>query len=265
VDGLPVLGTVLQTAAGTTPATQTPSSTPTAHASAADPTVTVTSSTGLTDGQGVTVSGSGYGANAFGAVVQCSSAPGQPTVTVQGNAVPVSCTNPLHAVKSTDASGAFTTAFTVHTGTVGPPATGTDSAGNDASADAAKYPCPPTPAQQASGVTCVIGYGDTSGDQASAPISFAAAGPSSGGSTSSSATATAGTTGTTGASGTTAGAPTTAGSGGSGGSLASTGAGPGLWATALTGLLLAAAGLVLLASVQVAIVLHRRRRPVAAA
>ena len=61
------------------------------------------------------------------------------------------------------------------TGTVGPPTTGTDSSGGNAATDAAKYPCPPTPAQQAAGASCFIAFGDLAGDQATTPISFAGA------------------------------------------------------------------------------------------
>ncbi len=49
----------------------------------------------------------------------------------------------------------------------------TDSTGGSPATDAAKFPCPPTAAQQAAGDTCVIAFGDASGDQATANISFA--------------------------------------------------------------------------------------------
>ena len=67
--------------------------------------------------------------------------------------------------------------FTVTTGTVGPPSTtGTETGGSgNPTADAANYPCPPTPAQQAAGASCFIAFGDFAGDQATAPISFAGA------------------------------------------------------------------------------------------
>ena len=55
------------------------------------------------------------------------------------------CTNPLNAITATDASGNLDPNFTIVAGTVGPPATGTDSSGGDAATDAANYPCPPTP------------------------------------------------------------------------------------------------------------------------
>ena len=126
-------------------------------ASAATPTLTVAPSTGLqpTGSTAVTVSGSGYAASSLGGISECNSASGQPTIEVAGNAVPVSCSNPLNAITTTSGSGDLGPyPFTVTTGTVGPPATGTDSSGGDAATDAAKYPCPPTTAQQAAGDTC---------------------------------------------------------------------------------------------------------------
>jgi hypothetical protein len=134
--------------------------------------ITVSPSTGLTAGATVTVSGSGFAANTTGAVTQCSGALGQPTIAVAGNEVPVSCTSPLLHLVTTDASGSFSMTFTIVGGVTGPPATGTDSSGGDAATDAAAYTCPPTTAQQAAGVTCVIGFGDLAGEQAITPILF---------------------------------------------------------------------------------------------
>ena len=133
--------------------------------------LSVSQDTGLTAGQSVTVSGTGYAANSPGAVLQCNSDAGQPTISVALNDVPVSCTIP--SVHSTDGSGNLpSTSFTVHTGTVGPPTAGTDSAGNAAAADATLYPCPPTAAQLAAGDTCVIAFGDFAGDKATHVIHF---------------------------------------------------------------------------------------------
>jgi len=145
-------------------------------------TITVSPSTGL-QAQGtttVTVTGAGYAANSVGAILECNNDSSQPTVSLEGNQTPVSCGPPPLAtgatnLQPTNASGGFSASFTVTTGTVGPPTTGTDSAGNSAAADAAKYPCPPTTAQQAAGVSCVIAYGDLAGDEASTNISFAGA------------------------------------------------------------------------------------------
>jgi hypothetical protein len=158
-------------------------------------TLSVSPSTDLTDGQGVTVSGSGFTASSTGGVIECNNDPGQPTISFLGNAVPVSCTSPLAALKSTDSSGnlaAFT--FTVVTGTVGPPTTsGTDSAGNPPATDAALYPCPPTPAQVTAGDSCVVAFGDEAGDKATQNISFS----SSTGTTTTTTTTTSSTTTTT--------------------------------------------------------------------
>ena len=161
-------------------------------AGAATATVTVTPSTGL-QAQGnttVTVSGSGFAASSAGAILECNdygvtvatSTP-QPTVALEGHPAPVSCgPNPLPGgtpgptVVATNASGnVAATAFTVTTGTIGPPAAGTDSSGGNAATDAANYPCPPTSAQQAAGASCFIAFGDATGTQATAPISFAGA------------------------------------------------------------------------------------------
>jgi len=135
-------------------------------------TLQVTPNSGLSDGSSVSVSGSGFTAGSAGGVIECNNTAGQPTIQVVGNAVPVSCTNPLLALTTTDSSGALSATFTVHTGIVGPPATGTDSGGGGAATDAASYPCPPTAAQQGAGASCVLAFGDQAGDQATTPISF---------------------------------------------------------------------------------------------
>lgn len=135
--------------------------------------LTVDPDTNLTKGEKVSVTGSGMADSSYGSVIECNLANNEPTVQVEGNAVPVGCTNPLQSIQSTNSSGGFSTTFTIQTGTIGPPGQGTDSAGNPASADAAKYPCPPTPAQQAAGTTCDIVFGDVGGDQDTTPIQFA--------------------------------------------------------------------------------------------
>ena len=146
------------------------------------------------------MTGSGYDATSTGAVLECNNASGQPTISVLGNNIPVSCTNPLNSLHTTDASGNLSTTFTIVSGVTGPPGTGTDSAGGDAATDAAAYPCPPTPAQITAGVSCTIAYGDQGGAQASSLISFG------GGTTT---TTSGGTTTTTAQSTTTTTAPTT--------------------------------------------------------
>lgn len=149
---------------------------------AAGGSLSVTPSTGLSDGQKITVSGSGFAKNSTGTITECNGDPSQPTVGLAGNQVPVGCANPLNSLVTTDSKGNLpATSYTVHTGTVGPAATGTDSAGNDAATDAAKYPCPPTAAQIAAGVSCNITFGDAGGDDISQNIAFTT---SSGGGTS---------------------------------------------------------------------------------
>jgi hypothetical protein len=66
--------------------------------------------------------------------------------------------------------------FPVVEGFPGPPCgtqCTTDTGGTgDPFADAGNYPCPPTAAQQAAGVTCGIIYGNLAGDGVTTPISF---------------------------------------------------------------------------------------------
>jgi len=150
------------------------------------PTLTVTPSSGLSSGDSVSVTGAGYQADSIGAVLECNTAAGEPTVAL-GSPVsaplPVGCTAPTYnQVTSTSSAGTMSATYTVTTGTVGPPCgasndvitvcPGTDSAGQDPTSDAANYPCPPTAAQQAAGATCVVLYGDENGDRASVPILF---------------------------------------------------------------------------------------------
>jgi hypothetical protein len=162
-------------------------------------TLMVTPSTNLTNGESVTVSGSGFDVSAAGGIVECNSDPSQPTISLLGNAIPVSCTAPTAHLKSTDPSGNLAaSSFPIVDGVTGPPTSGTDSAGHPATTDAMAYPCPPTAVQITAGDTCSVAFGDSSGASASAVISFAGGG---GGTT----TTTASTTTTT----TTAGSTTT--------------------------------------------------------
>jgi hypothetical protein len=143
----------------------------------ATPNLTVTPSTGLKAGDVVQVSGSGFTPNSTGAILECNSDTHQPTISFLGNNVPVSCTSPLNKIVSTDGSGNVpTTSFTIVVGTTGPPTTGTDSSGHDATADAANFPCPPTAAQIAAGDTCIIAFGDQAMDMATMAIMFAGGG-----------------------------------------------------------------------------------------
>ena len=139
--------------------------------------LTVTPSTDLSGGQVVSVSGAGFADSSEGSIVECSNVPGQPTVTVLGNAVPVSCTNPLGHVTSTTSSGDLAaTNFTIVQGTVGPPGSGNDSNGVSGATDAASYPCPPTPTQVSDGYYCTISFGDLANDEASQELAFSTSG-----------------------------------------------------------------------------------------
>jgi len=136
----------------------------------------VAPSTGLTNGQSVTVTATGFTANASGAILECNNTSPQPTVMVLGNAIPVSCTNPLLTLQTTDASGNVTAPFTVVTGTTGPPGGLPDSDGNPGATDAPKFPCPPTAAQIAAGASCVIAFGVQGGGQQIQDITFSGQG-----------------------------------------------------------------------------------------
>jgi hypothetical protein len=136
-------------------------------------TLTVNPGTCLTGGMVVSLSGSGFTPNNLGTILECNLAPDQPTVSTLGNPAPVGCSSLTGHLATTGPTGALpATPFTVATGTVGPPATGTDSAGNDAATDAAHYPCPPAPAQVSAGVTCGFEFSDAAGDTVVVPISF---------------------------------------------------------------------------------------------
>jgi hypothetical protein len=155
-------------------------------------TVTVTPSTGLTNNQTVTVTGSGFAAKSTGDILQCNGDPNQPTVLLPSpisTAIPVSCTPPsVSALVNTDQNGGLNTTYQVISGTVGPPCgtptalittcPATDSAGNNPVTDAANYPCPPTAAEAASGIHCYLTYGDASGDTSQADVDFASSAPS---------------------------------------------------------------------------------------
>ncbi|HEY1466494.1 MAG TPA: neocarzinostatin apoprotein domain-containing protein [Acidimicrobiales bacterium] len=139
------------------------------------PGVTVTPATGLVGGAVVQVQVANFVPNQLAGVVQCNNAANQPTAMYDGLSIPVSCSMPqLFDISST---GTGSTPFRIIQGVPGPPTQGTDSAGNPAATDAAAYPCPPTPAQQAAGASCTIGTGDLAGDAAHTDISFASLPP----------------------------------------------------------------------------------------
>lgn len=152
-------------------------------AAAATPTISVSQTSGLLNGQLVSVTGTGFTPGVIADVVECSDVPGQPTVSLDGFTVAVSCNSPLNgsgypfnnaAVPLVPSDGTVDTSLVVHTGVIGPPTLGIDSAGQNSAADAALYPCPPTSAQQAAGASCELTLGDSAGDSASVPISFGA-------------------------------------------------------------------------------------------
>jgi hypothetical protein len=235
-----------------------------ATAALAAATMTVTPNTGLSNGQSVSVSGSGFAAKSPGNVLECNSDPSQPTVALGSPvsaSISVSCTAPSYTkLVVTSATGTMSSTFNVVSGTVGPPCgptpavvtcPSTDTAGKSPAADAASYPCPPTPAQQAAGDTCTLTYGDSNNDSAVVPIHFtgestptttppspAAAAPTSG-TTAPAPAASAGTGAKTSAgqstgSGASAASPTAA----SAGTVAMTGPGPHLWWLVVAGLVL---------------------------
>ncbi|MDQ1361223.1 MAG: hypothetical protein QOJ44_1600 [Acidimicrobiaceae bacterium] len=151
-------------------------------ASATTPTLTVSPTNGLLNGQLLSVTGAGYQPQTTAGLVECSNVPGQPTIGVAGFAVPVSCAvssyGPSYPFNNADflftsSTGAVNTSFVVHTGIVGPPILGIDSAGHNSADDAAQYPCPPTPTQQAGGYSCELTLGDFSSNSASVPLGFA--------------------------------------------------------------------------------------------
>jgi hypothetical protein len=268
--------------------TTTPSTVPCtpapATATAGSATMTVTPGTCLNGGSVVAVSGSGFDPSSTGIVLQCNGAPAsdQPVValTIIGNSetLPVSCT-PLvftHAVTTT-ATGDIPagTSYTVIGGkTPGPPCgpgslapscppdTGGTATGN-AVADAANYPCPPTPAQIAAGITCNISFGDEGGAAVTVPITYVQDVVPGGDTTTTTAPATAASTAGSTAAGATpaAAAPKTAASSGS---LAFTGPGTGLYIIGAAGFIMVLLGAAILglsgAPSSLALALRRRRR-----
>lgn len=85
---------------------------PVTAAHAATPAITVTPNTGLSDGDSVTVAGTGYTAGATVAVLECSKTP--PTATTDCDLTAIA-TN----TATVGADGTFSKTITVHTGTIG--------------------------------------------------------------------------------------------------------------------------------------------------
>ena len=103
----------------------------------------VSPSTGLTNGQSVNVTASGFAASSPGAVLECnndawSTNRFRPRQQRSG-VVHQPLAHPAHA----DASGNLATTFSIVTGVTGPPGAGTDSGGNPAATDAANTPARP--------------------------------------------------------------------------------------------------------------------------
>jgi hypothetical protein len=156
------------------------------------PSLTVAPGECLSGGTAVSVTGSGFDSKTLGLIEECNDDANQPTVLLPApidQSVPVSCTGvKVENAIVVSAEGTFSASWTVIAGTTGPPCGQSgdvsstcpaDSLGNNASQDAANYPCPPTPAQVAAGVSCTISFGDEGGKQQVVAISFeAAAAPS---------------------------------------------------------------------------------------
>lgn len=138
----------------------------------------------------VNVSGTGFSPGALASIVQCSSDPTQPVIHYLGNDIPVSCSPlALTTIPSLGKNtGKLSDTHTMTTGTVGPPVSGqpttctqttpststitgctTSTNGNT---DAARFPCPPTPTQEAAVDTCVLAIGDAAGDRAIGIVLF---------------------------------------------------------------------------------------------
>ena len=246
-------------------------------------TATATPDTGITAGQTVKLTGSGFVKNSPGTIFECNSDPNQPTVALAApvsTSISVGCSPPSYAfLTSTSSTGTLSASWKVLGGTIGPPCgppqdldtcPSTDSAGKSPAADAALYPCPPTPAQQAIGDVCYINFGDQGNDNVTINILFAG---ESGSTTTTTTTAPASTTttaaggggattttaasnsgasggsGSSGSSGTSGSSGSSASSGGAtasaSGNLATTGPGPSLWWTFLAGLVLLNAGVLI--------------------
>jgi surface antigen len=133
-------------------------------------TLQVTPSSGLTNGSIVAISGVVPVGDELGGLMECNNDPNQPTILINGQAgtdTPVSCSNPLNFLITSQPNGSLaSTSFTIGEGVQGPAWIGTDSAGGNAATDAASYPCPPTSAQLAAGYACDISWLGNAQDRA---------------------------------------------------------------------------------------------------
>jgi len=117
--------------------------------------------------------------NGEATVVECNMAPNEPTIAVApfGN-LNVGCTGPApmeHKVKGGNFFAGGQVNVSSDTLTLGPPASGNDSAGINGTTDAVNYPCPPTQAQVAAGVSCELLFVDAKGEQAWQDLTFTTA------------------------------------------------------------------------------------------
>src|SRR4051812_21025921 len=108
----------------------------------AAPSLTVTPSTGLTDGQSVSVTGSGF-AGSIGGITECNTAAGQPTVAVAGQQIPVGCSNPIPAIQNLTNGGVTNKPLPPPPRTNGPPGNRAATARQEGAPAAALFPCPP--------------------------------------------------------------------------------------------------------------------------
>lgn len=145
---------------------------------------TPTLCSGLSGGDQLTVSGTGFGKSALVNTQECNSDPSQPVEFFLGIYLPVGCS--LVHLTATDALGTLgPTSFSLVQGTVGPPRSSLSdscteqgvmipncSATGDGTNDAANFPCPPTPAQELAGATCVLHSQDVLGDAAVGQLLF---------------------------------------------------------------------------------------------
>lgn len=154
---------------------------------AGPPSLTATPGNCLNGGSVVSLTGTGFDPKSVGFILQCNNALHQPTVALPAplnETIPVSCSGvKLANAVATTGGGTLSASWTVLAGTTGPPCgvgdlaatCPVDSLGNNASQDAASYPCPPTAAQEAAGASCTISFGDEAGKVQSVDISFQAA------------------------------------------------------------------------------------------
>ena len=149
----------------------------------------------MTGGDTINVSGSGFSPATLASVLECNTDPTQPQIYYLNNDIPVSCSNivPARRPSSTrhvhhrdHSPSPWSRARRARRRPATPPPapaqdstttttmiTGCSTSGN-AATDAAAYPCPPTPTQQAAGDMCIIAVGDTNGERAIGALLFGA-------------------------------------------------------------------------------------------